>query len=493
MFFPWLDVLAQVNAAGTGVSLAPYQTQTGTAELPPRYRAPTGAHALDRLAYWSETAWRANALDHTPPMPGQRPREVDQVGPHRSSRALAIVHIAVYDALNAIYRRYPAYSAGLMAFADSSPDAAIAQAAHDTLVSLYPQQKAWLDARLEEDLARLCACREKLRGIEIGRRAAAAILALRANDGSHYQEAVVGRDYFPELEAGQWWPDPVSQIRLALGAHWHRLTPFVLVNPAALRPAAPPSLLSEAYTAAFNEVRQLGGDGSNTPSSRTPGQTAAGIFWSYDGTAWLGAPPRLYNQIAMHLARGRSSDALQLARVMAMVNVAMADAAMVVWEAKYHYDFWRPVTAIRAASPGNAYLQHGDGNRATVGDPGWTPLGAQASNLIGPDFTPPFPSYPSGHAGLGTAMFHVLRRLYGNGVAFTFVPDELNGITRDNSGAIRPYLPRSFSSLSQAIEENGRSRIYLGLHWRFDQAAGTAVGIAVADAVVAGGLVPPSR
>jgi hypothetical protein len=253
----------------------------------------------------------------------------------------------------------------------------------------------------------------------------------------------------------------------------------------------PPPLRSEAYARAFDEVKQLGGDGVRTPTRRTPEQTVAGIYWAYDGTAWIGTPPRLYNQIAVQLALGRCKDALELARVLALVNVAMADATMAVWQSKYEVDFWRPVTAIREASPGSGPTGLGDGNPATQGDPGWTPLGAPASNLTGPNFTPPFPAYVSGHAGLGAAVFHILRHVYGDGVPFTFVSDEFNGITRDNHGRTRPRLARSFGTLSQAEEENGQSRIYLGVHWRFDKTAGVALGHRIADYVFARGLVRP--
>jgi hypothetical protein len=179
--------------------------------------------------------------------------------------------------------------------------------------------------------------------------------------------------------------------------------------------------------------------------------------------------------------------------VLALVNVAIADATMSVWSTKYYYVFWRPVTAIREASPGSGPTGLGDGNPATHGDPHWTPLGAPASNLTGPNFTPPFPSYTSSHAGLGGAMFQMMRRLYCDSIAFTFVSDEYNGITRDNRGRVRPRIPRSYSSLTQAEEENGQSRIYLGIHWQFDKTGGRRESHQVADYVFERGLVRPAN
>ena len=469
-----------------------YQTQPNTRALPPRYAAPAGPNPTLRLAYWNEVALSANALDHTPAFPGAPVTTAEQPGPTRSSRALAIVHLAIYDALNAIKGRYPGYSGAFAAFADSSRDAAIAQAAHDTLVALYPRQARRLDAILEADLRRLPAARAKFNGIDIGRRTASAILALRANDGVYYDEPLVGQEYPLNPAPGVWRPDPVSRIPVALGAYWSRVTPFVMASPSQFRAPPPPPLTSRRYTAAFYELRQLGGDGITTPTRRTAEQTAIGIYWAYDGVAWIGTPPRLYNQIAVQLALQRTTDPLALARVLALVNVSIADATIAVWDTKYFYDFWRPVTALREASGGTGPTGQGDGNPDTRADPGWTPLGAPASNLIGPNFTPPFPAYTSSHAGLGTSMFHMLRKLYGDAIAFTFVSDELNGITRDNRGRVRPLLPRSFTSLTQAEEENGQSRIYLGIHWEFDKTQGREQARAVADYIFERGLVRPA-
>jgi hypothetical protein len=472
---------------GSPPGVVQYQTQPGTQEPPPRYGAPAGANPVQRLAWWNEAIQRTSARDHAPPISGNDTYVPEQLGPTRASRAFAIVHLAIYDALAAICGRYRPYSGTLPAYPDSSRDAAIAQAAHDTLVALYPDQRARLDAWLSQDLARLPDNCAKLNGVDVGRRAAAAILALRASDGAYEGEPVVREDYQVSNEPGQWRPDPVSRIPVALGAYC-QIRPFVMQAPAQFRPAPPPALASAAYTRAFNEVKSLGGDGIRTPTRRTAEQTAIGIFWGYDGTAWVGTPVNLYNQIAVQLLLRRTSDPMELARAL-----ALADATIAVWEAKYHYDFWRPVMGIREADPGSGPTGRGDGNPDTHGDPHWTPLGAPASNLTGPNFTPPFPAYPSSHAGLGGAALHMLRRLYGDNQSFTFVSDELNGITRDNRGRVRPKQQRSFRSLSQAEEENGQSRIYLGIHWQFDKTAGMETGRRVADYVFARGLVRPAN
>jgi hypothetical protein len=183
------------------------------------------------------------------------------------------------------------------------------------------------------------------------------------------------------------------------------------------------------------------------------------------------------------------SDFLDLTRLLALVNVAMADAGIAIWESKFHYQYWRPVTGIREAAEGTGPSGLGDGNRATVGDSTYRPLGAPASNLSGPDFTPPFPSYPSGHAGFGGALFEVLRRFYRrDDIVFTFASDEYNGITLGMDGQPRPLHPRTFTSLSQAEDENGQSRIYLGIHWSFDKTEGIAQGRRVARYVLRNAL-----
>jgi hypothetical protein len=474
--------------AGTGpIDPATYPSQANIHQSPWRYLAPPSANATARLAYWSDLAWHTIAIDHTPPPAGSSSMP-EQAGPTRSSRAMAIFHIAIHDALNAIYRRYPGYSGALPAFADSSPDAAIALAAHDTLAALSPRQAERLHALLNADLARLPDGRSKFNGIDIGRRAAAAMLALRAGDGSDKPEPIVGEDYPLYKEPGKWRPDPVSKRQIAFGAYWGQVKPFVIPSASAFRPPPPPALGSDAYTRAFNEVKQLGGNGLAT--RRTEEQTRIGVYWGYDSTAWIGTPVSMYNQIGLQVIRSRTGDALEQARALALLNAGLADSVTVGWEAKYYYRFWRPVHGVREASPGSGPTGKGDGNPDTLGDPDWTPLGAPASNLVGPDFTPPFPAYPSGHAVTGGALFHTLRRLYGDKFRFSFLSDEWNGVTHDNQGWIRPKWARTYTSFSQAEDEAGQSRIYLGVHWQFDKTGGLAVGHQVVDYIFRHGLRP---
>lgn len=438
----------------------------------------------DVVHRWNTIAIDASGLDHTPPVAGDPRRFGEQLGPGRSSRAMAIVHVAVFEAVNAIAGGYGSWVGLRAAPSGTSMDAAVAQAAHDTLVSLFPSQATSFHRRLAEELVRVRDWRALLRGVELGHRAAVAVLARTHNDGSDHSEPIYGEDFLASDAAGWWRQDPISQSPVALGAHWGQVRPFVLSSGADFRIPPPPPMNSAAYTAAYQEVKALGGDGVSSLTIRTPDQTETGIYWAYDGTPSLCAPPRLYNQIAVTIADRRGTPMVALARLLALANVAMADTGIAAWESKYHYQLWRPVTGIRESDAGTGPSGTGDGNDDTIGDAGWMPLGAPASNLNGPNFTPPFPAYPSGHAAFGGALFQTLRNSYGtDAIAFTFTSDELNGVTRDNQGNVRPLEPRSFTSLSQAEEENGQSRIYLGIHWSFDKTEGIAQGRRVADYV----------
>jgi hypothetical protein len=474
--------------------LGPHHSARESAGGDTRRAGSRASTAADRFRYWNQVAVDASGRDHTPVAPGENRVYGEQLGPGRASRAMAIVHIAIHDAVNSILGGYESYSRVPRARPGASVDAAIAHAAHDTLVSVFPSQKPLFDDLLGQDLARIQAGAQALeRGAEAGRRAAAAIVALRQGDGSDHGEPSMGGDYVPDPAPGVWRQDPIGQAPIALGAYWGKVKPFVMRSAAQFRVPPPPPMTSAAYARAYDEAKRVGGDGDVTFTERTDDQTEAGIYWAYDGTPSLCAPPRLYNQLAATLTR-RFTDVSQLARTFALVNVAMADAGIAIWESKYLYKLWRPIAGIRESDPGTGPSGLGDSNPATLGDTNWTPMGAPASNLAGPNFTPPFPAYPSGHAGFGGALFQTLRNVFGRDrVAFTFVSDELNGATVDHQGNVRPLRPRSFRSFSQAEEENGQSRIYLGIHWSFDKTEGIAQGRRVANYVFTNAFRPVRR
>jgi hypothetical protein len=454
-------------------------------ESPDRHKLP-GDDTTRRLLFWNGIALKANARDHARMPP-------DQVGPLRTARAFAIVHIAMFDAFNAIVGGFESYTGLDPAWLDedldcdrrrASVDAAIAQAAGDTLIALFPSQAEDIEAIQRADLKTIRKGPAKAAGIRIGQQAAIEILNKRRNDGSEVPEPLfnVPGGYIPNpAPLGKWRQDPISLIPIALGAFWSRDQngnlrtgqPFVIRSAVQFSVAPPPALTSEEYAEAFKEVKRLGDVNSQ---DRTEDQTIAGIYWAYDGVPFLGTPPRLYNQIAAQISRHMRTRGIELARLLALLNVAMSDAALACFDTKFQEEFWRPITAIRQGE--------NDNNPDTIGDPNFVPLGAPASNTMGPNFTPPFPAYTAGHSTIGSALFQILRRFYRTDrIAFTFVSDEFNGVTRDNMGMVRPRIPRHFRSLSQAEEENGQSRIYLGIHWSFDNTEGIKQGRQVANFV----------
>ncbi len=302
-----------------------------------------------------------------------------------------------------------------------------------------------------------------------GALAASNILALRADDGSQIAEPQYVDMNLP-TGPGEWAPDSISNNQTALGGYWNRVTPFALDSSDQFRAPPPEALDSDGYQADFNDVLNYGGDGVTTPTLRTPEETIIGIYWGFDGAPRIGTPPRLYNMITLEIARqnGLDNQPAELTHLLAIVNTALADAAIAAWDSKYAYNRWRPSNGIRA-TPGS--------------NPTWMALGAMESNTTSPDFTPPFPAYPSGHATFGGALFEVLRRALPD-APFTFISDEFNGVTTDHNGNVRPRLPRTFAGFDAAEAENARSRIYLGVHWQQDANAGIAMGNAVADYVI---------
>lgn len=439
----------------------------------------TGAQAgsaHDPVLFWNAVALQAVADDHSGTWrttDDGRPSP-EQGGPTGGSRALAIVHIAIYDAVNAIDGSHDPYlpvmvDAGILRRA--SIKAAVAQAAHDTLVDLYPSQRSVFDRKLDNFLNRIPPGRGRNPGQIVGATAAENILAARANDGADGP-----MPYTPGTDPGDHQPDPLNPEQGFLGAGWGMIDSFsgIDVTDPFFRAPPPPALDSAEYAEAFAEVAAIGGDGIITTTIRNEDQTDIGIFWAYDGTIGLGVPPRLYNQALRRITRQQGNTVIENARLFALVNLAVADAGIACWESKYFYNLWRPIVAVRAADT--------DGNDQTSVDAAWTPLGAPASNRSGIDFTPPFPSYPSGHAAFGGAFFRMLERYYGTDeISFKLKSDELNGKTTDWAGNHRHTVVRRFERFSDAARQNAQSRIYLGIHWQFDATAGIDQGSAIAD------------
>ncbi|HVO94521.1 MAG TPA: hypothetical protein VMT22_16855, partial [Terriglobales bacterium] len=239
-----------------------------------------GNAAVDWIKRWNEIAINASGLDHTPVAPGETRVFGEQLGPGRSSRAMAIVHIAIFEAVNAIAGGYESYLELAPARGDVSLLAAVATAAHDTLSAMYPSQQPAFDNDLAMDLAKIAKGQAKTRGMELGRRAAAAILALRADDGAQHAEPRVGVDFITSDQPGKWRQDPVSLLPLALGAHWGEVDTFVLRSADQFRAPVPPAITSAAYAQAYAEAKRLGGDGMTTPTERTAEQTEIGIYWA---------------------------------------------------------------------------------------------------------------------------------------------------------------------------------------------------------------------
>ncbi len=428
----------------------------------------------DPILFWNQVALEANRVSHTNFADN---KSNDQTGPTLSSCALAIVHLAMYDAYAGVVNdavNLPRYLAAPPSPpAGASPDAAVAAAAYTTLSSLFPSQKPSLDAAL----AAFPDTSDP--GFTFGFNVAQAILADRAGD-----PGAASPGYAPLPGRGKHRPDPDNPAQGFHGAVYGANSKgFAITQRFELAP--PPSDNNE-YKDALREVRgrgiapELMGTLPNHIHGRTVDQTLTGIFWAYDGVAELGTPPRLYNQIVRRIAVARNNSVADNARLFAFLNVAMADAGILAWDQKFIHNFWRPVVGIREhdKSMGPAATQ-ADNDISNDCDAQWMPLGAPRTNRIGKNFTPPFPAYPSGHATFGGAAFHITRLFYGVAAGdrnpdtlfdgLNMVSDEFNGVSTDNKGTVRPRHIRNFpGGLWQMIEENGRSRVYLGVHWVFD-------------------------
>lgn len=384
----------------------------------------TSAYA-DVVTDWNTAALNAIRSDKTPPP--------------RASRALAILHASIYDAVNGIRRTHEAYFVHSAVPASASKEAAASAAAHRTLVSLFPASAASFDALHAATLAAIRNGPQKAKGIAWGEWVADQILALRANDGAN---AIVP----PPSSSGPgvWVPTPPAFAAYLL-PQWAFVTPFAMSSSSQFRPPGPPALTSEKWATDYNEVKTFG---PATGSVRTADQSNIALFWA-DG-AGTETPPGHWNTLAQDVGADLGNTMEQNARLFALLNIAMADAAICAWDAKYTNNFWRPVTAIRAGDT--------DGNDDTDPDTTWI------SFIV----TPPFPDYVSGHSTFSGAAATVLALFYDtDDVSFTTGSDFLPGVFR------------SFTSFSAAAEEAAVSRLYGGIHFRFANDDGRESGVGI--------------
>jgi PAP2 superfamily len=375
--------------------------------------------------------------------PGAQPRTI------HPTRSFAILHAAIYDAVNAIGQSHTPYLVTVSNVSRrASQDAAAAAAAHEVLVTLYPAFMQTLDAELQESLSHI-ARREGLgEGIVIGRAVADQMLALRSNDGS----GAAPIPYVFGNAPGDYRSTPPDFPPQPQFTHWAFVTPFALAHADQFRPGPPPALASERYSEAVNEVEAVGAVDSQVV---TADEAVIGRFWN-------GAIQNYWNEIAQTTSETRHMTTAETARLFAVLNLSLADGVIAFYDAKYTFNFWRPVTAIRVADS--------DGNSETAGNPNWLP----EVGKTGPD-----PSYPGAHAVISAAGAEVLKSfLKERHFDFEVTSEALPGVVR------------SFTSFSAAEDEASLSRIFAGQHFRFDEVSGQRLGRDVADFVVDHFLTP---
>src|SRR5438105_1932627 len=365
--------------------------------------------------------------------PGAQPATI------HPTRSYAMLHAAIDDAVVSITHDGSPLLVSVKAPHQARPDAAAIEAGRSTLAALYPSFHAELAQLADGQLATIPNGADKQHGIQVGDAIAAKILALRADDGS----AVVPPPFTPGNQPGNYRPTPPN-FPAPVFTTWGQVTPFVLKSGSQFRPEPPPALTNATYARDFNEVKSLG---QNTSTTRTADQTVIGKFW---------APPiwNTWNVIAENAAVAHHTNLEQTARLFALLNLSFADSAIAMYDAKYRFQLWRPVTAVRQADT--------DRNPTTVGDPNWSPLALTAAD----------PSYPGAHSTISAAGATVLAAVFGN---------------RDHiqvSSSALPGTLRTFNSYSDVATEAGLSRIFAGQHFRFDHVDGLELAHDVAQFVL---------
>jgi len=426
---------ALASAAVLAASAYARTTQTNASQVAgPASRVPNAQESGQPVIDWNQVLL---SIVNTP---GEQPANI------QPTRNFAILHAAIYDAVNSIDRSHEPYLVSVRAPRDASETAAADAAAHTALVGLYPAEQTLIDADYAAELAQVPDSPAKDKGVRLGEQVASELLAIRANDGSN----VTPPPFIAGNAPGDYQLTPPN-FAAPVFTTWGQVTPFVLDRGDQFRPAPPPPLTSDAYAAAINEVKSLGSAASTT---RTAEQTQIGRFWN---------PPiqNFWNQIAETVAVAHHSDLPTTARLFAALNLSFADSAIAFYDAKYTYRLWRPVTAIRLADT--------DGNPNTVADPNWLPLSGN---------TAADPSYPGAHSTISAAGADVLSSFFGDDQSFSVTSPALPGVTR------------SFTSFDAAAQEAGLSRIFSGQHTRLDHVAGLALGHDVAGFVLHNALLP---
>ena len=383
-------------------------------------------------------AWNQELL-HIVQTPGAQPATV------HPTRSFAILHAAIYDSVVSITKDDPAYLVSVPAARGARPDAAAAQAGHDTLAALYPMQQAVLDDQLAAELGAIPDGVAKQEGIQVGHDTAMRLLAFRAGDGS----AATPPPFVAGNAPGDYRPTPPA-FAAPVFTGWANVEPFLLTSASQFRPKAPAAVTSEAYAKALNEVQSLG---QNTSTTRTADETVAAKFWA--GPIW-----NTWNEIAGKAALAHHTNLETTARLFAILNLTFADSVIAFYDAKYHYAVWRPITAIR--------MGDSIGNMAITGDPAWTPLAN----------TPADPSFPGAHSTISEAGATVLTEFFGNKTQIVVTSDVL------------PDTTRVFDSYSAVADEAGLSRIFAGVHTRLDHEAGLELGRDVAQLVLRASRTP---